>query len=319
MRETLKPILSRSIGLFGGIINDFILDNALTVFVYHDVSDHPSEFSRTFNLNVSLTLFDFQIEFIKNNFNIISPDDLMKSEIPPKAALITFDDGFKSYFKNAVPVLAGHEIPSIIFLNMEPVRGAVFWSGLITYLHEKNGSFINYLKSYFPETVADKPLYLSCSRNIVNTFLEETGESYEKEVADFVGEVADEEDMIEASVNPLVFYGNHLFNHDVPLLLTDEELLNSFFRNSDELEKYSNYRNMFAFPFGQPDTCFSDSQVELLHRHGAIKIFSANGDVNPDGASFYLHRISLGSFNNTPAKIWFQICNRTLRKHLRLN
>ena len=31
---------------------------------------------------------------------------------------------------------------------------------------------------------------------------------------------------------------------------------------------------MFAFPFGQPDTCFSNRQIELLIENGARKNFS---------------------------------------------
>lgn len=72
---------------------------------------------------------------------------------------------------------------------------------------------------------------------------------------------------------------------------------------------------MFSFPFGQPGTCYSDEQVNLLFQSGAKKIFSTNGLVNYDISSSYLHRIPLDSFNDSAAKIWFQICRNSFRKN----
>ncbi len=301
-------------GLFG-IANKFVSNKSLTVFVFHDVTDEPSEFSSLYHLNVTPRLFDFQIQFIKKNFNIIGPDDFLQSKIPPKAALITFDDGFSNYFTHAVPILRRHEVPSIIFLNMEPIKGAVFWSGLITYLCEKRKDFKDYLKSSLQIRTSKKPLFLYCSRDVVGSYIKRTGDSFEKEVSRFVGEFATEKDIMEASTSPFIFYGNHLYNHDVPLLLSDEALLCSYFKNVEELKKYTNYRDMFSFPFGQPGTCYSDEQVNLLLRSGAKKIFSTNGLVNHDVSSSYLHRIPLDSFNDSAAKIWFQICRNSFRKN----
>jgi hypothetical protein len=286
--------------------------------VYHDVSSTPCQFSCSYDLNVTPEIFDYQLNFIKNNFNIISPDDLLEKKIPKKAALITFDDGFKSYFKNAIPILEKNKVPSIIFLNMEPVKGGLFWSGLITYLCTKREDFKDYLKKKLPEESKRKTLFLNCSTELVENYLEETGKSFEKEVRDFVGEFADESDLEKASGNPLVFYGNHLFNHHVPLLLSNEELIDSVLKNENELRNYSCYRNMFSFPFGQPDTCYSEKQIDLLFANGISKIFSSNGRINYNCASDYLYRIPLSSFNNSSAKIWFQIFQKEIRKYLRV-
>jgi len=300
------------------VIHPTLLENSLTVFVFHDISDEPSEFCAKYGLNVSPALFEYQIGFIKNEFNIISSDDLLEARIPPKAALITFDDGFRSYFKNAVPILKKYSVPSIIFLNMEPVEGAIFWSGLITYLCERKEDFRDYLKSNLLErTTPKKPLFLYCSRNLVDSYIKKAGESFEKEVSQFVGEFATEEDLVEASVNPLIFYGNHLFNHDVPILMSNEELLMSYSQNYDCLIKYSNYRDMFSFPFGQPGTCFRKGQVDLVIKNGAKKVFSSAGNINWNVSSLYLDRITLTEFHNSDSRIWFQIFQMSFRKKIK--
>ena len=70
---------------------------------------------------------------------------------------------------------------------------------------------------------------------------------------------------------------------------------------------------MFAFPFGQPDTCFSGRQIELLLENGAKKVFSTYPVINSDISAPYLHRIPLHTLNNTKSRIWFNILRRNFK------
>ena len=92
-----------------------------------------------------------------------------------------------------------------------------------------------------------------------------------------------------------------------------KELLKSYFKNDEELKKYPNSRNMFAFPFGQPDSCFSNRQIELIIENGAKKVFSAYPVINSDISAPYLHRIPLDTHNNTKSRIWFNILRRSFK------
>jgi len=71
VKKFLRLSLVNFAGLLFGISKDIFLNRTLTVFVYHDVSDNPSEFSLKYNLNVCPEIFEHQINFIKNNFNVI--------------------------------------------------------------------------------------------------------------------------------------------------------------------------------------------------------------------------------------------------------
>jgi len=302
-----KPFLIWPIVSYYRIIHPTLLENALAVFVFHDISDEPSEFSLKYDLNVPPSLFECQIRFIKKQFNLISPDDLLESKIAPKAALITFDDGFRSFFKNAIPILEKHQVPCLMFMNMAPINGEIFWAGLITYLCEKRPDFVQYLKFQTTPKNRRSNLFLSCSTKIVNSYLEKIGDDLGNKISRYVGEFAEKEDLEWATKKDFVFYGNHLYNHYVPLLMSDEELLESFNKNSDELNKYPNYRNIFSFPFGQPESCFSQKHVELLIANGAMKVFRSTGTINYDMSASYLDRIALTSNHNSSAKIWFKI------------
>ena len=314
VKKILKPFsrpikagLAKPVSFYYRRIRPDILDSALTVFVYHDVTDEPSEFSRTYELNVPVALFDRQLTFIKNAFNVISPDDLLESKIPQRAALITFDDGFHSFFENAIPILEKHHIPCIIFLNMAAIKGEMSWTGLITYLCEKRPDFVRYLKRHIAPNSRKFPLYLSCSAELVNSYLRKTGEDLSRRVSTFVGEFEKEEGLKQAATKDLVYYGNHLFNHYVPSLMSDEELLESYDRNLKELGNYPNYIDMFSFPFGQPGSCFSQRQVDLLLESGVKKVFRSSGTINYDVHACYLDRIAITAWNNSLERMWFQI------------
>ena len=313
LKRSLKSLAREVLGkIFRKITSEKLINNSLTVFCYHDVSSNPSEFNHRFDLNIPPNIFEYQIEFINKNFNIISPDDLLTDNIPARAALITFDDGFRSYFKNAVPILEKYNSPSIIFLNMAPIKGEIFWSGLITYLCEKSTEFYQYLSNNTKIDLKKKPLFLYCSREIVNSYLELKGKTFKNEVDKYVGEFLTLQDLELISSNKLVFFGNHLYNHDVPLLLSDNELIESYLKNEGKLKKYPNHRCLFAFPFGQPNTCFSSQQIDLLVENGAMKVFSSYPALNPDFSIPYLHRISLDSNDKCKARLWFNILYRSL-------
>ncbi len=312
IKRLLKASIISSIGVIGKSLYRIALRNAFVVFVYHDVSDNPSEFSRIFNLNTLPAVFERQIEFIKNNFNIISPDDMLRGNIPINAALITFDDGMRSCFTRAIPFLLKQNIPSIVFLNMEPVKGGTFWAGLTTYLCKKNQNFQEYIKKIIPKKSDEKSLYLFCDKEIIEGFIKNADKSFKEEVSEFVGEFATENDLKSVSLNPLVFLGNHLFNHEIPSLLSDTEFIRSFICNQNELQKYPNYRNIFSFPFGQPRICYSQRHIEVLLKNGVKKLFSSSGGINYDLKSNCLDRIVLYSNHDSFVKMRGQILTNIL-------
>ena len=54
--------------------------------------------------------FEGQVQYIKKHYNIISGPDLMDairddSPLPPRPVLLTFDDGYKDHFTDALPIL----------------------------------------------------------------------------------------------------------------------------------------------------------------------------------------------------------------------
>ena len=83
--------------------------------------------------NIQMDIFKQQIEIIKNsNYKFNNPNEFEKIFSTPKVKkeiLITIDDGFLSFYKEAWPYLKKNEIPFILFVSTEPVgkRGYMTW------------------------------------------------------------------------------------------------------------------------------------------------------------------------------------------------
>lgn len=270
------------------------LKDTLSIFVYHEVSDSPSCFYGQYGLNVSPKLFAQQMDFIASHFHMISPDELLSGQYETPAALITFDDGTPGYFRQAVPIMTKKRIPSLIFLNMAPIEGEIFWSGLITYLTQYDEQFCQILRNHFPHE-KNVPEFLLCNSKIVNDYLASIDfRSLELKIRSFYGPFAGLKDLEAVEGNPFVFFGNHFYNHYNALRLSDDELRQQYLLNDQKISKYRNGRALFSFPFGQPKICFTPRHTKLLHSLGAKAVFSSSGRVNKGLNGFY-DRIGIDS------------------------
>lgn len=96
------PMVSR------GSPNDF------DVLCYHDVSKTPPGDA----YGVTLTQLEEQFEYLQKNYSIVSVDDVIlaskgKKTLPPKAVLITFDDGLASFYDLVYPLLKRYKFPAV--------------------------------------------------------------------------------------------------------------------------------------------------------------------------------------------------------------
>lgn len=89
--------------------------------------------------SLSPEVFERQIKFLKENFNIISLDMLScllrtSGKLPKKTAVITFDDGYKDIFTYAYPIMKKYNVPATIFLSTGCInRNALFWWDNVRY------------------------------------------------------------------------------------------------------------------------------------------------------------------------------------------
>ena len=91
-------------------------DNAV-ILLYHHVSG-----SAPASTSVTPEVFEQHIQYLADGYNVISLEhavNALKSEkrLPERAVVITFDDGYRSIYDNAHPILARHGMPYTVFIN----------------------------------------------------------------------------------------------------------------------------------------------------------------------------------------------------------
>ncbi|MDQ0898341.1 polysaccharide deacetylase family protein [Paenibacillus sp. V4I7] len=97
--------------------NDVIYSNEVVVLVYHHIDDQVQG-----SVTISTKLFEKQLEAMqRKGYHFISMDEFksFKSEgtaIHENAILVTFDDGYKSFYTNAFPILKKMRIPAVNFV-----------------------------------------------------------------------------------------------------------------------------------------------------------------------------------------------------------
>ncbi len=93
-----------------------------TVFVYHKFNEPKSP-----STSIPVEEFEAQLKYLKDNhYNVISLPELVtlikdKTAIPPKTVVITIDDGYKSVYTYAFPMLKKYGFPFTVFLYMEAI------------------------------------------------------------------------------------------------------------------------------------------------------------------------------------------------------
>jgi len=107
-------------------------DTDFAVIAYHDVVD--SERSLGYD-TVTLRSLAMHFDWLRaNGYRVVSLDDVVAAQrverpLPPRAVLLTFDDGYRSFYTRVYPLLIAFKYPAVLsvvgsFLDVPP-RGQV--------------------------------------------------------------------------------------------------------------------------------------------------------------------------------------------------
>ena len=123
---TMKPrigfFLERSISIVVSQLAKTFAKPGATILVYHDVVSGATK-EDIENDSVSLDEFVRQMRFLReNSFKIIALQELIclirtRKKIPRKSVVVTFDDGYRSSYTNAYPILQKYNIPATVFIT----------------------------------------------------------------------------------------------------------------------------------------------------------------------------------------------------------
>src|SRR5262245_9080902 len=110
-------ILILALVAIGRAIPVIAADTDYTVLAYHDVVDDAGSLSYD-----SITLRNLAIHFDwlrEHGYRVVSVDDVLaahrgKRPLPPQAVLLTFDDGYRSFYTHVYPLLRAFNYPAVL-------------------------------------------------------------------------------------------------------------------------------------------------------------------------------------------------------------
>ncbi|MDF2815340.1 MAG: polysaccharide deacetylase family protein [Paenibacillus sp.] len=102
--------------------DEVLFKDQVAVLMYHHIHD-TEESSGT----ITSTLFREQLEYLQQKgYSFISLQDFHRfldgEAVPNNAVLVTFDDGYESFYKNAYPLLLEMNIPAVNFIITETLN-----------------------------------------------------------------------------------------------------------------------------------------------------------------------------------------------------
>lgn len=106
------------------------------ILMYHRFSEKPKPGF------VHREVFEKQLVYLKNYFNLTTLDDLVKTFLrkgafPQNTVVITVDDGYSDFYDIALPVLKKHNVPATFFITTRFVDGDFWlWPDCVRYILE---------------------------------------------------------------------------------------------------------------------------------------------------------------------------------------
>ncbi|HVN42817.1 MAG TPA: poly-beta-1,6-N-acetyl-D-glucosamine N-deacetylase PgaB [Steroidobacteraceae bacterium] len=92
----------------------------VTILCYHEIDDRSTSLIPGYALTPDQ--FEQQLQWLEQaGYHYVSLDQVLadragKAPLPEKAVLLTFDDGYKSFYRSAFPILKAHHAPSVLAL-----------------------------------------------------------------------------------------------------------------------------------------------------------------------------------------------------------
>lgn len=290
--------------------------NMLAV-MYHGVTRRSYDPPLWTQLPVSV--FRAQLEFLKAHYTIIPLARLLDAirggaSLPPRAALLTFDDGLMNNYTVAFPLLEELGIPATIFLTSDYIgTPKIFWFDelylLLSHLHRQDGQISDPGLSlgddipvvpngefpYYRVVNWMKRLPAQRRHDVLERLRQRVSFDAAPYREDFCPLGWDEVRAMDAS--GLVDFGAHTASHEILTNLDEAGLRREVLGSREAIEKHLGRPVLsFCYPNGRPGDDFTRVHEEYLAQHGFLCAFSTrNGLCGCGEETFAMRRIPVGN------------------------
>jgi peptidoglycan/xylan/chitin deacetylase (PgdA/CDA1 family) len=258
-------------------------------------------------------LFEAQMRYVRRRYRVLSLDDLCEEMEKPSqrgdAVAVTFDDGYRDLYSNALPVLRKYQIPATIFLPSVSIEtGQVPWydrvflalkvfpkDDLEIVLDRPRHFQLGSLKARL-ETAAEIIQYL---RTLPDDRRREYCAAFDEQIILPQDELKDRMltwEQIRTMGREGITFGSHTMTHPAVSQLTESQLESELGESKRMLEnRIGGPAVHFAYPFGKPADC-GTAALPFLVRNGYRSAATTVEGVNEPGHNCYhLRRSQVGN------------------------
>lgn len=105
------------------------------VLLYHACEERESDFTVGLRSNTTPREFAVHLDFYARHYQVIPFARVVAGDVPDCAAVITFDDGYRSVFEHAAPLLRARKMSATVFLVTRVVgNGGLVWVNELNWL-----------------------------------------------------------------------------------------------------------------------------------------------------------------------------------------
>ncbi|MFC1684780.1 polysaccharide deacetylase family protein [Pseudomonadota bacterium] len=269
----------------------------LNILIYHRVLNQPDPLRPN---EVDIQRFNKHMKWVKRCFNVL---DLSKAvelmhmhQLPPRSLSITFDDGYKDNYTNALPILKAHQLKATVFVSTAFLNSGAMWNDIVI------ESFRNVESDVIDMTQYGLGVYdLIDERNgSLNRLLTDLKYLSFDQRAKIVGDIPGlfstktpldlmmNDDEVKAMSSQGITIGAHTVNHPILSKIEPNSAEHEILGSKNYLEELLDKPvDMFAYPNGKPGIDYCDEHVQMVKRMGFKAAVSTAWGVASDMSDRY--------------------------------
>lgn len=298
-----------------GVIKKCIPKQSVLILMYHRVNKTQD----CLGLTVSPDLFSLQLQYLKDNYRIVSVKDavkmISKKSVDTRCCAVTFDDGYRDNIEIAAPLLAKHGVPATIFVTYDAIETGQFGWGafdrtILNFRDQKLdlsawgvGEYQLTTKTHREQAVVELHRLLkqepdSVKKDVVGHVVSTYGDAGSPERV-----MMDWDEVRLLAQDGLFTIGAHTVTHPILSRISREQAVHEIINGKQLLEcKIGKYVDFFAYPNGGKKDINNDI-ISIVKKAGYKAAFTTIYGLNaPGDESHFLKRIDVTTNMSTNNK-----------------
>ena len=290
------------------------IGNGAKILCYHGVEKKIND-QRIQIAHITLDRFERQIDYLRNNYDIISMDylcDCLKNgkKLESRQVCISFDDGYKNNLYEAAPLLATYKLPFSVFLSTKHIsdgdrlptyylRSGIYYTEKEQISFPSIGKKFNVIDNKDRKAAVDKIIKIvkKCPQSLVNAVLDDCFDLMPKDKWSEINNLFTSEDLmnwheVKKIKNLGATIGSHCHDHSILHSGQKKNQIDCQVSKSKRLiEKYISSCKYISYPNGSLEDISPYALVSIKQHKYSLALTLISGLVNKKSNPYFLPRI----------------------------